>query len=151
MHTSSQQKGFSLIELIAVLMLIGLMVALVGGGIARSIGSAKIRSASKDVVAALKQTRGLAIIRRQEQVLEFNVEARTFTVPGTKTKTLPDEVGIKLVTAESELLDNATGGIRFFADGSSTGGSVSLISGERQWLINVAWLTGEVTLDDGST
>lgn len=151
MQTSSQQKGFSLIELIAVLMLIGLMVALVGGGIARSIGSAKIRSASKDVVAALKQTRGLAIIRRQEQVLQFNVEDRTFTVPGTKTKTLPDEVGIKLVTAESELLDNATGGIRFFADGSSTGGSVSLIAGERQWQINVAWLTGEVTLDDGST
>jgi general secretion pathway protein H len=39
----------------------------------------------------------------------------------------------------------STAGIRFFADGSSTGGRVKLSSAGRDWVIGVEWLTGEVT------
>ena len=39
------------------------------------------------------------------------------------------------------------GGIRFFPDGSSTGGSVLLSVDERKWYVTVGWLTGEISQD----
>ena len=37
-----------------------------------------------------------------------------------------------------------TGAIRFFPDGSSTGGRVTLMVGERSYAVDVDWLTGRV-------
>jgi hypothetical protein len=38
------------------------------------------------------------------------------------------------------------GVIRFFGDGSSTGGSVTILQGERRSDVTVDWLTGRVSL-----
>ena len=53
---------------------------------------------------------------------------------------------LRLVTAAEEQTSETTGRIRFYPDGSSTGGKVRLISGEREWQVQVGWLTGEVRL-----
>ena len=55
---------------------------------------------------------------------------------------------LQLTTAETELTGTNSGGIRFFADGSSTGGHISVLQGQREWRINVAWLTGDIALDE---
>jgi len=49
---------------------------------------------------------------------------------------------------QQELVSDTSGGIRFFPDGSSTGGNIAVVLGEREWRINVGWLTGEITLDE---
>jgi general secretion pathway protein H len=38
------------------------------------------------------------------------------------------------------------GGIRFYPDGGSTGGNVRLEANGRIYQVNVAWLTGEASL-----
>jgi general secretion pathway protein H len=40
--------------------------------------------------------------------------------------------------------------IAFFADGSSSGGSITLSRGERAYSIIVDWITGSVTLKEGT-
>ena len=56
---------------------------------------------------------------------------------------------LKLYTAQSEIVDDRRGAIRFYPDGSSTGGRVTVAAGERRLLVDVDWLTGRVSIKEG--
>lgn len=141
-------RGFTLIELIAVVVLLAIVLAIASLSLSKSLGSAKVRAASKDLVAALRYTRGQAIVKGTPQVLVMDLEQNSYVAPGKKSVSLPKDMVLRLTTAETEQTSASSGGIRFFADGSSTGGHVSVLMGEREWRINVAWLTGEIELDE---
>jgi general secretion pathway protein H len=49
-------------------------------------------------------------------------------------------------TAAHEAADDRVGSIRFFPDGSSTGGRISLSSGKSIHTVVVDWLTGHVRI-----
>jgi general secretion pathway protein H len=40
------------------------------------------------------------------------------------------------------------GAIRFYPDGSSTGGRITVTFGRTQYLVDVDWLTGRVSITD---
>jgi general secretion pathway protein H len=63
---------------------------------------------------------------------------------------MSEEIDITLFTAQSELTDAKTGAIRFYPDGSSTGGRVMLAREDRKFLVEVDWMTGQVKILDGS-
>ena len=107
-----------------------------------------MRAASKDLVAALRYTRGQAIVKGKPQALVLNLENNSYLAPGKKSVSLPKDMVMRLTTADTEQTGANSGGIRFFADGSSTGGHISVLMGNREWRINVAWLTGEIELDE---
>lgn len=141
-------RGFTLIELIAVVVLLAIVLAIASLSLSRSLNSAKVRAASKDLVAALRYTRGQAIVKGKPQVLVMDLEQNSYVAPGKKPVILPKDMVLRLTTAETEQTGANSGGIRFFTDGSSTGGHVSVLMGQREWRINVAWLTGEIELDE---
>ena len=84
-------------------------------------------------------------------LVKVDLKAKTYLAPGRQAVELPESMELKLLTARSEASSDKVGRIRFFADGGSTGGRVTLISGAggREWKVNVSWLTGEIELDDG--
>lgn len=149
-RTRPQQHGFSLVELLAVLVLISLLFGLVGGSIYRSMDSVKVRRTGTEVLNALRYVRGQAIVTHEVQFLEVDIENRTFRAADRDVQELPDGVEITLRTASMDLLDDKVGRLRFYPDGSSTGGRVTLMAGDRVWRVNVAWLTGEIGLEVGS-
>ena len=57
---------------------------------------------------------------------------------------LDPDVEMELTTAQSEVLDPFRGRIRFFPDGTSTGGGIIFVSGSRKYHVLVDWLTGQV-------
>lgn len=142
------QRGFSLLELMAVLVLVAIAVTVASVSISNSLGSAKIQAASRDLVAALRYTRGQAIVKGEQKTLDVDLEAMSYTAPGRDTVKFPDKIEVKLLTAQNELIHDKAGRIRFYPDGSSTGGHVSIIAGTREWRVNVGWLTGEVDLEE---
>ncbi|MEM6573957.1 MAG: GspH/FimT family protein [Pseudomonadota bacterium] len=153
-HNAAQQRrqrinGFSLVELLVVLVLVGLLASLVGGSVFRNLDGVKTRQAGKDLVSALRYTRGQAIVTREEQTLAVNVEKRTFKSPEKEAVVLPDGVDVTLKTASFDL-EGTVGRVRFFPDGSSTGAQITLTAGSRSWLISVGWLTGEIELTEGA-
>jgi general secretion pathway protein H len=145
----NRQRGFTLIEMIAVLML----VALVAGAVAFSLGSnlkgVKTKAAVRDLTAAMRYTRGLAIVQHEQRALEIDVDARTYQAPGRPVIELPEGLDMKLLTAASEQTGDSKGLIRFFPDGSSSGGRVTLKRGDHEWRVEIAWLTGEVRMEEG--
>jgi general secretion pathway protein H len=141
-------KGFTLVELIAVIVLLAIAMAAVTFSFSKSLQSAKVRAASRDLVAALRYTRGQAIVKGQQEVLLLDLDRNAYTAPGKGPVELPKGMSLRLTTAQSEQTGENSGGIRFFADGSSTGGHISVLQGQREWRVNVAWLTGDISLDE---
>lgn len=138
--------GFSLIELMVVMMLVAMLFAVVGVSVSRSIEGAEIRNASREIIAGIRHARGQAIIQRRQQTFQVDADARTWQAAEKPAVQIPDGLEITINTARSEMTGENAGGIRFYPDGASTGGSVELLAGERTWTIEVSWLTGEVSL-----
>ncbi len=138
-----------MVELLVVMVIMGLLVSVVGGSIYRNLDGIKTRQAGKDLLTALRYTRGQAIVKREEQTLEIDIEKRSFRPPTKEATVLPDGVDVTLKTAAFDLEGNV-GKVRFFPDGSSTGAQITLTSGARSWLISVGWLTGEIALTNGA-
>lgn len=146
---SHAARGFSLLELLLVMAIAALMVALVPALLSGVGGSTELRGAVRQLAAGLRAARNEAVTRQHEAVLALDLAQRHFRVTGQpRPYRLPERVAIELFTAESERLDEAIGTIRFFPDGSSTGGRITL-SGERvQYLVDVDWLTGRIQILD---
>lgn len=149
MHTTRPARGFTLIEVILVLLLIGVVVGVAAVSLTDGLATARVRSAGQDLVAALRYTRAQAIVSRRQQALELDVEARSYVAPKRETVQLPKNVELRLLTAAEEQTGASTGRIRFWPDGSSSGGRIKLVYGEQAWDVEVAWLTGEVRLRPG--
>ena len=145
------QHAFTLVELLVVLLIGSLMLAIIPP-LTSGLGlTTEMRGAARQLAAGLRSARNYAITKQQEAALTLELEQRKFTVSGDpRTVELPDDeaVQIKLFTAQSELVDNDTGRIRFFPDGSSTGGHISLIEGKVEYRVNVDWLTGRIVIED---
>lgn len=145
--TPAASGGFSLIELIVVMILVVGLFGLIGGSLGRSVGAAELRNEVRELIAGIRHTRSQAIVHKTEQVFLVDADARTWQAAGREPQRLPDGLDITLTTARSELTGENAGGIRFYPDGSSTGGSVLLSVDERRWYVTVGWLTGEISQD----
>jgi len=143
-----RSRGFTLIELVAVVALIGIALSVISLSFSKSLSSAQMQAASRDLVAALRYTRGQAIVKGKQTALDIDTQNNTYQAPGKPLMKLPKDMHMTLFTAESEQTGAASGRIRFFADGASTGGHVSVFAGQREWRVNVSWLTGQVTREE---
>ena len=145
-NSSRIARGFTLVEILAVVALIALAMTLVAVTIGDGLSGARVKAASRDLVAALRYTRGQAIVKRESQALAIDVDGRRYRAPGKKWIELPKKMDMALETARSEMEEEGIGRIRFFPDGASTGGNVELSLGEVVWRIEINWLTGEVVV-----
>jgi general secretion pathway protein H len=139
--------GFTLVEMLVVLVIISLMMALVGTSISRNISGAEMRVAASKVAAGLRYTRTQAILKKTEQVFLLDTGELTYQAAERKPEKLPEGMKAELNTARSELTSETAGGIRFYPDGGSTGGNVRLEANGRVYRVNVAWLTGEASVE----
>lgn len=138
--------GFTLVEMMVVLVIASLVLALVGTSISRSVSGAEMRTAARKMATSLRATRTQAILGKSEQVFLLDTENRIYTQPGKPPVKLPAGMNVAMTTARSELTAESVGGIRFYPDGGSTGGHVELESNGRVYRVDVAWLTGEASL-----
>ncbi len=145
--TGRARSGFTLLELLIVLMLMGLITALTIPVFSGGVSTTQLKSAAREVAAGLRQARGQAIAQKAEAVLELDVTGRAFRVlPDPRLHMLPAGIDIKLFTAQSDLVNDRIGAIRFYPDGGSNGGRVTLAAGERKYDVDVDWLTGRVAI-----
>lgn len=139
-------RGFTLIELLVVAAIIAFAVAMIASAMGYSLAGQQMRSASRDLVAGLRYTRGQAIVKREPQVLMLNVDEKSYRAANRAPVQLPPQFDLAIETAQQEMVSRGEAGIRFFPDGSSTGGNIELSRGDTVWRIDINWLTGEVSL-----
>ena len=139
--------GFTLFELLLVLLLMGLVYGLAVPMLGAGSTGLDMKAASRQLAAGLRKARAIAVTERREAVLTLDVDGRTFWLTGdAKTYSLPRQLELALFTAQSELVREKTGGIRFFPDGTSTGGRVTVSAGASKQQVDVDWVTGRVAI-----
>jgi general secretion pathway protein H len=141
--------GVTLIELLVVLALMGVIAAMVVPMLSGQVSTTALKSAAREVAAGLRYARSESLATRRETLLVFDLEQRSFRIDrDPRVHQLPQAMEMKLFTAQSDIADEKTGAIRFFPDGGSNGGRVTLAAGERKFEVDVDWLTGRVAILD---
>ena len=130
-----------------VLFIMVLGFSIIGLNLSSGNNATEHQRAARDIVSALRYARGMALMSHRETAVTFNLNENSYTVNNRdKVFTIPETIKVTVVTTQSQLLGQNQGSIRFFADGSSTGGRVSLKRGENVWQIDINWLTGQIEL-----
>jgi general secretion pathway protein H len=144
-----REGGFTLIEVVLVLVIGAIAYTLILMLPARGASSADLKAAARTLASGLRQAQTMAMATRRDSALTVDVESREFTVSGVpEIRQLPKTLEIKLFTAQTEVTSERRGAIRFYPDGSSTGGRITVATGERKYLVDVDWLTGRVSIGE---
>jgi general secretion pathway protein H len=146
---AQRASGFTLLEVIVVLVIAGIAYGLILGVPMRGASVADLKAASRALASGLRQAQTTAMATRRDALLTLDLDAREFRVAGDDAvRKLPDDVELKLYTAQTEVTSERRGSIRFYPDGSSSGGRITVAAGERKYLVDVDWLTGKVSIGD---
>jgi len=135
--------------LLVVMVIATLAVALVLPGFANARTGMELKSGTRQLSSALRYARGQAIAKHREVAVILDVEDRSYQFSNEQRKhNLSPSLNFKLLTSEGEILDDQSGAIRFFPDGSSSGGQITLQANNSHHEINVNWLTGRVIVSE---
>ena len=143
-----REAGFTLIEILITLAILGLAAALIVGykpPWSRTLG---LRGAAAELAAGLREARSEAILRNRPVSLDIDLDTRRFQAGSGTVRQLSAELSLALLTVTGERRNAHEGGIRFNPDGSSTGGRISIGDGKRAIAVGVDWLTGRVSVAD---
>ena len=165
------KKGFSLIELLVVLVLISVFSAFVGVNVGGSLSNMGLKTASKKVAASLRYARSRAITESIPYValLDLNQNRMTIkpdsassgseketgdvssklTESGVKHFNLPEGVKFKnALTYDGAESDSRFFAIVFMPNGCSSGGTILLENNrERQSAVKIDFVTGTVRVE----
>jgi general secretion pathway protein H len=136
-------NGFSLIEILVVMVLFGLMVSLhptIGSALFSSLTA---ESAARQVMSDLNKVRSQALFENRETLFVIDTADHWYRAVGEDVDLAgPSGLALSLTTASAERYSNDVGGIRFFPDGSSSGGRITLDNDGEVYDIIVDWFDG---------
>lgn len=148
-RVASPPRGFSLLEILLVMALIAATGLLAAGVLTGGFDRMALRSSAKELTAQLRFARAHAIATGTPQRFTVDPGARAWQGANGRGGDLPDQLEVHFIGAREVQPARGVGAIVFFGDGASTGGRVQLSLRDAAWNVDVAWLTGEVTLRRG--
>jgi general secretion pathway protein H len=142
-----RSRGMTLIELLVVIALLALLATITLPMLGPGVSTTAMKGAARELAAGLRHARSEAMATRTETLVMIDLEGRRFVVGNERAaRELPKELEVKLFTAQMDIVNDKVGGIRFYPDGGSNGGRVTLAAGERKYEVDVDWLTGRVAI-----
>jgi general secretion pathway protein H len=144
---SAHARGVTLLELLVVLAILALVAGMVLPQFGSGVPTSELKSAARQLAAGLRIARSEAVSQKRETFLTLDLEGRRFKIDREPREyPLPSRIGLKLFTAQNDIVSEKVGAIRFFPDGGSNGGRITVAGGERKYEVDVDWLTGRVTI-----
>ena len=145
------QGGFTLLEILVVLVIATLLFTLIPPLFSGALPGVRLKGAVRDLAVVMRDVRSQAIITNTEQTIHIDTETQAYHVGSGKPSALPEGVTITMQPhAEETRLETAQPYLRFFPDGSSSGGQFILQDGSRSYQLDVDWLTGAIQIDEAS-
>ena len=144
-----RRNGFTMMEILIVLAIMAIVAAFTIPMMGSGVSNTALKGAARELAAGLRFARSEAVAKRHETFVAIDLAGRRFKVADDPVEhTLPKGAELKLFTAQADIVNDTTGAIRFFPDGGSNGGRITVASGPRKFDIDVDWLTGRVAILD---
>jgi len=145
--------GFTLLELLVVLVIASLAIGLVTPALQRMIPAAELRSESRELLAQVRYARSRAILSQQAVQVSFDEQEHGIRFSHDDLlHRLPATLSVELEPGsrdETDPADEPLEAISFYPQGYSSGGVIRLSAADgRQFEIQVDWLTARVQLHD---
>jgi len=145
-YSTDRSSGFTIIELIVVLVIVLLGMTVVGANFSKVSPALQLKTVGGEVVSALRFARTQAVSTQQAVSVRFNLYENTYQVQGQQqTLKLPEDLTLSLVILRKNYAGNEIASIIFYQDGSSSGAQVLLELDNYKKQIEVNWLTGKIT------
>jgi len=90
------EKGFTLIEITLVLLLMALMVSITAVMFANALPQARMTAAAGELTAAIKYARNLARATYEPQTVTIDLTARTYSLNGRRPKVLAGDAALRI-------------------------------------------------------
>jgi general secretion pathway protein H len=144
---TDRERGFTLLEMVCVLAIIALLAGVLMPFIPRETSRSRLEAYALQAATLLKQDRNAAISR--------NISVATLVDPGARairsgvspaSLRIPDDVHFEAVLPQTCQRQAALSTIRFFANGTSCGGTIALTRFNAGYEIRVNWLTGRIEI-----
>ena len=142
----ASQKGFTLVELVVVLVLVGVVVGIGAAAMGRQLPGQRLQQSARELAAQLRYTRAQAIATGQPQVFTLDARTREWQAGTRRDGRLARDIAIVATGARNEQQRDGVAAVRFFPEGAATGGRFLLSHGEAAWHMDVEWLTCEVRM-----
>lgn len=144
-----RQGGFTLLEVIVVVLIIALMAGAVAGMAYRQSDAFRLTLAGRQVYGFLRSARSFALLDERENPCLYNPTTREITEQARgKRMRLPDGVGLAWdESAGTEESEDGVAVARFYPDGSSDGAGVLLYAGRRELRLSLDPVFGWVRLE----
>lgn len=157
---SVSTAGFTFLEIIIVMIIMGIALGVVGMVISKDRGSLEAKTFTKELSAVLRRARSNAVTEKKTYCFVINKEEREFRLFADKVKNKEDDwesgkfnlVISKPIPEELEMIlqgdDSDFPFIEFFPQGNSTGGVLE-ISNEKgtTYFISVNMITGKLDVE----
>lgn len=145
-------RGFTLIEFLVVMTLIALLATMATPMIRRVTPRVELQTAAEGLRGELRLARSMAIHDNREAWLSIDVASGAYQRDhSSATRSVPPAIELSLLTARGEQIDETVGSIRFFPDGTSTGGTVRLVRDGHAYDVAVDWFDGRVSVNETET
>jgi general secretion pathway protein H len=142
------QAGFTLVELLAVLVVLALVAGVAATQFGARHGGAALEAAAHEIASRCRAARAAAIRQAESRTVVIDMKSRLVTVGADVPPfRIAETIGIASETSAGERHGGEVAGIRFFPNGTSTGGKVRLETGRQAYEVRVNWLTGRVVVE----
>ncbi len=144
-------RGFSLFELILVLLLLGVSMAIVLPSIDRGLQDREVRRSALGLAAAARDLRSRALLDGVPQRLVLDLPQNSYLIGRSTEVRLPPEIGFVSV-AGGESLERDLKSFYFFPNGSMLGGEIVLADSAKSisYRIRMEALSGRVEVARGN-
>ncbi|WP_024507291.1 type II secretion system protein [Bradyrhizobium sp. ARR65] len=146
------QRGFTLLEMVCVLAIIALLAAVLLPFIPRETTRSRLQAYALETATLLKADRNAAISRNASIATLIDAPGRVIHSGASRmTIRIPGDVRFDALLPETCQRQAALSSIRFFANGSSCGGTIALTRFDTGYEIRVNWLTGRIEIVSHAT
>ena len=147
----SRARGVTLLELLIVLVDHGIVAAIVDADrSAAACRRAELRRGARRSPPGLRLARSEALAQRRETLLVLDLAGTRVQGRPRSARSTRCRAASSSSSSPRRAISSATrsASIRFFPDGGSNGGRITLAAGERKYDVDVDWLTGRVAILD---
>ncbi|WP_296062960.1 GspH/FimT family pseudopilin [uncultured Amphritea sp.] len=151
--TNVTSQGFTLLEMILVLLIATFMIGIVGPRLVNLMPGVELKSFAQRYTAVLRQAGSRAIAQGETISVTYDQQASAI-IASDKGEVLVLPADITLSSSVEGLTQSpfhnpdTRESVQFYADGSSNGATIRLSSAQGSYRVHINWLNSRVSIDD---